>query len=369
MSNHTHPLSVLEIHLDRVARNYLYLRKKLQAGADCAAVVKADAYGLGAREVAAALFQQECRHFVVAHFSEGATLRAALPGEALIYALNGPWGAAPEDFAGQGIIPVLNSLGDIEYWAGFAGRSGKRQPCVIHIDTGMRRLGLPPEEVVQLAAKPEWLDALDVRYVMSHLACADEPQHALNAQQLADFRKYTGQLGRAFRYSFANSSGIFLGPDYHFDLARPGCALYGINPVPAENPMHGAVTLQALIVQARTIRKGESAGYGASYIAAKDEKAVTVSIGYADGYLRSGTGRGAVYIEGEKCPVIGRVSMDSIIVSTERLKSQPRPGSYAEIIGPHQTVDEVAAQAGTIGYEILTSLGKRYKRIYTGIET
>lgn len=369
MSNHAHPLSVLEIHLDRVARNYLYLRKKLQTGADCAAVVKADGYGLGAPEVAAALFQQECRHFFVAHFSEGAAVRQALPSEALIYALNGPFGAAPEDFAAEAIIPVLNSLGDIEYWAGFAKRSGKRQPCLVHIDTGMRRLGLPPEEVAQLSLKPEWLDALDVRYVMSHLACADEPQHPLNAQQLADFKKYTGQLGRAFRYSFSNSSGIFLGPDYHFDLARPGCALYGINPVLGDNPMHGTVTLQAMIVQARSIKKGESAGYGAGYVAAKNEKAVTISIGYADGYLRSATGRGTVFIDGTSCPIIGRVSMDSIIVSTEHLKQQPRPGHYAEIIGPHQPVDVVAQQAGTIGYEILTSLGKRYKRIYTGIET
>ena len=210
MSNYDAALSTLEVHLDRVARNYLFLRKKLKLGADCAAVVKADAYGLGGVEVSQALFEQECRHFFVAHVTEAVAIRAALPLEALIYVLNGPYGLPPREFAAANFIPVLNTIGDIEYWNDTAIRAGARLPCVIHIDTGMNRLGLSPEEVTQLAARPELLQPLDVRYVMSHLACGDEQQHPMNAQQLESFKTLSKQLGRAFRYSLANSSGIIL---------------------------------------------------------------------------------------------------------------------------------------------------------------
>jgi len=374
MSNEAAALSTLEVHLDRVARNYLYLRKKLKAGADCAAVVKADAYGLGAAEVAPALYAQECRHFFVAHASEAEVVASVLPApgapdSAVIYVLNGPHGLSAADWQQKGFIPVLNTLGDIEYWADSAAKAGKRLPCIIHIDTGMNRLGLTTREVSQLAERrAALLQNLDVRYVMSHLACADEPQHALNAQQLATFRQLTGAVGQAFRYSFANSAGIFLGDDYHFDLARPGCALYGIQPYEGDaNPMHGTVTLKVKIVQARAIDAPGTVGYGAGYAVKSGDNLATISIGYADGYLRSATGKGKVFVNGEACPVVGRVSMDSVVISTGHLKQPVTAGDYAEIIGPHQTVDEVAAQAGTIGYEILTSLGKRYKRIYTGI--
>lgn len=367
-------LSTLEVHLDRVARNYLYLRKKLKIGADCAAVVKADAYGLGAAEVAAALYAQECRHFFTAHASEAEAVAAALPpagapDSAVIYVLNGPHGMAAADWQQKGFIPVLNSLGDIELWAAAAAAAGKRLPCIIHIDTGMNRLGLTALDVTQLAEKrTALLQGLDVRYVMSHLACADEPGHAMNLQQLAAFRQLTAAVGQAFRYSFANSAGIFLGADYHFDLARPGCALYGIQPYEgAANPMHGTVTLKAKIVQTRVVGAASTVGYGAGYAAAAGDNLATISIGYADGYLRSATGRGKVFVGGQACPVVGRVSMDSVVIATGHLSQPAKTGDYAEIIGPHQTVDEVAAQAGTIGYEILTSLGKRYKRIYTGL--
>lgn len=364
-ANYAEPLSTLTVHLDRVARNYLYFRKMMAPGADCAAVVKADAYGLGAPQVSRALFNQECRHFFVAHFSEALAVRQAVPEkDAIIYVLNGPWGADARGFEAGPFIPVLNSLGDIEYWSDFAKQSGQKKPCVIHIDTGMNRLGLSSREVGRLTK--ELLAPLDIRYVMSHLACADEPAHPLNAEQLDSFKKLAASLGQPFRLSFANSAGILLGQDYHFDLARPGCGLYGINPSNApDNPMAGTVTLKARIVQARFIDISSTVGYGASYRVSPPAKCVTVSVGYADGYLRSATGRGQVVIMGEKCPVIGRVSMDSIIVDTNHLKAQPQAGDWAEIIGAQQTVDDVAKQSGTIGYEILTSLGKRYKRDYT----
>jgi len=367
-ATYAEPLSTLEVHLDKIARNYLFLRKRLALGADCAAVVKADAYGLGAPQVARALFDQECRHFFVAHFDEAAAVREVLPSNAIIYVLNGPWGADAKAFTAGGFVPVLNSLGDIEYWNGFSKAEGKKQPAVIHIDTGMSRLGLSSAEVGALLNRRELLQGIDLRYVMSHLACADEPQRAMNAAQLALFKKHAASLGLPCRLSLANSAGILLGEAYHFDLVRPGCALYGIHPQSSgENSMQGVVTLKARIVQTRAIDISSTVGYGASYAASFPANCVTVSVGYADGYLRSATGRGTVTIGGETCPVIGRVSMDSIVVDTTKLKIQPRAGDWAEIIGAHQGVDDVAAQSGTIGYEILTSLGKRYRRNYTGV--
>ena len=367
-TSYAEPLSTLEVHLDAIARNYLLLKKRLKAGADCAAVVKADAYGLGASPVARALFDQGCRHFFVAHFDEALVLRHALPEkDAVVYVLAGPWGADKKAFTAGGFVPVLNSPGDIEYWSAFSSADGKRYPCLLHLDTGMNRLGLSAGEAGALSGDKAVLQPLDVRYVMSHLACADEPEHPKNLEQLELFRKLTAQLQMPCRYSLANSAGIFLGPDFHFDLARPGCALYGIKPrETGTNPMQGTVTLKGRILQTRAIDISSTVGYGASYRALAPANCATVSVGYADGYLRSLTGRGKVVIGGETCPVIGRVSMDAIIVDTTKMAQQPRAGDWAEIIGAAQTVDEVAEQAGTIGYEILTSLGKRYRRSYTG---
>ncbi|MEZ0223458.1 MAG: alanine racemase [Alphaproteobacteria bacterium] len=368
MNVYAGPLSTLEIHLDAIARNYLLLKKKLKAGADCAAVVKADAYGLGAGPVARALFDQGCRHFFVAHFGEATVVRHAVPEkDAIIYVLNGPWGADAKAFLAGNFVPVLNSLDDLNYWSGVCKADNKRHPALLHLDTGMNRLGLTVTEATGLFSDKTALQALDIRYIMSHLACADEPDNPMNSTQLTLLRTLTSALPTASRLSFANSAGIFLGSDYHFDLVRPGCALYGIKPFDkGENPMQGAVTLKGRIVQTRFIDISSTVGYGANYRVVPPANCATVSVGYADGYLRSATGRGMVVIGGKKCPVIGRVSMDTIIVDTTKLIQQPKAGDWAEIIGPGQTVDEVAEQAGTIGYEILTSLGKRYQRNYTG---
>lgn len=380
------PTTRLVVDLDAVARNWLYLQKKLQNGADCAGVVKADAYGLGAAAVSRALFAQGCRHFFVAKWDEGNAVRQALAAVAAsfphspvseapvvvdapaVYVLEGPRGAPAADYIQSGLIPVLNSLPDMLYWAEAAAGAGRRLPAVIHVDTGMNRLGLAAAEVSTLAADhADLFKALDIRYVMSHLACADEPAHPLNAEQLASFHKLTAALNRPLRYSFANSGGIFLGADYHFDLARPGCALYGINPTgQPENPMAPVVTLEARILQTRRIDSPATVGYGASYRVAPPVKCATVSIGYADGYLRSLTGRGQVYVRGQKCPVIGRVSMDSIVIDITQAAADIAPGEAVEILGPHRLVDDVAAEAGTIGYEILTGLGRRTPRHYTG---
>lgn len=366
MQNATDPLSRLEIHLDQICWNYLSLQKQLKKGTDCAAVVKADAYGLGATEIVPELHKANCRHFYVAHAGEGIAVRKALQdNEAHIYALNGIHGSTPAEMSHNGLVPVLNTPADIAAWAAYAQKTDKKQPAVIHIDTGMNRLGLSETDVSQL--QPDVLKPLDIRYVMSHLACADEPDHPKNKEQLENFKRLTARLGLPCRLSFANSSGIFLGTDYHFDQVRPGCTLYGINPQPVfSNPMHGVVTLKARILQIRSADKNETVGYNATYQLLRPTKLAIISAGYADGLLRSLTGHGMVYIQGQKCPMVGRVSMDAVIVDVTDVTPLPQAGDWAEIIGPHQTADDVAAQAKTIGYEILTSLGGRYARFYSG---
>lgn len=370
MSDYSDPLSLLEINLDRITRNYLSLQKRLIRGADCAAVVKADAYGLGATAVAPELYKANCRHFYVAHANEGLAVRKVLKedlGKASIYVLHGPYGITMQEFLQHELIPVLNTPGDIEQWSAFAKETGRKLPAILHIDTGMNRLGLSGAEVEQLKNDLDLLKPLDVRYIMSHLACADESAHPKNKEQLEKFRKLTAGLGLPCRLSFANSSGIFLGNDYHFDQTRPGCSLYGINPTPGhENPVQGVIALKARILQIRDIAAGETVGYGAIYKASFPIKLATISVGYADGILRCIGQKGMVALGDQRCPIVGRVSMDTIIVDVTAVKAPLRAGDFAEVIGPHQTVDEVAAQAGTIGYEILTSLGKRYARIYTG---
>lgn len=329
-------------------------------------MVKADAYGLGAERVAPALAAAGCRTFFVACIDEGLALRAVLD-EGAIYVLAGAPRGAEGEFARHRLRPVLNSLADIDAWAAFA-RSRPRAPAAaLHADTGMRRLGLAPEEVALLAAAPERLAGVTVACVMSHLACADLPGDPLNEAQCAAFQA----LRRAFpeaRASLAASFGIFLGPAYHGTLCRPGAALYGLSPVlDGPNPMAQVVELKARILQVRAIDEGESVGYGASYRADRRERLVTVGVGYADGYPRSLSNRGHGYIGDIRIPLVGRVSMDlTIFDATAVPEEQARIGGIVELIGPHLLVDAVAADAGTIGYEILTNLGRRYHRVYLG---
>ena len=365
------PLSLLEISLDSISRNYLALQKRLTRGTDCAAVVKADAYGLGAAVVSVELYKSNCRHFYAAHAAEGVVVRRVLAGledvqPAQVYALHGMGGIPAEELLRNNIVPVLNSYGDIEQWSALARKVDKNLPAVLHIDTGMNRLGLSADEVVRLKNNTDLLKGIDVRYVMSHLACSDTEEHPKNQEQLEAFKKLTAQLGLPCRLSFANSGGIFLGSDYHFDQARPGCALYGINPQTSHvNPMQGVVTLKARILQIRNATAGETVGYGAGYKLSAPMKLATISAGYADGILRSIAENGMVYISGQKCPLVGRVSMDLVVADVTAVQPEVHVGDWVEIIGSHQTADDVAAQADTIGYEVLTSLGKRYKRVYT----
>lgn len=355
--------AILTIDLPAIQANYRRLQDELGETA-CAAVVKADAYGLGAERVAPALAAAGATTFFVAQLEEGITLHPVVPGAA-IYVLNGLGTGTPEDMRAHDLCPVLNTLEEIERWDAAARAVGRALPAAIHIDTGMNRLGLPRQELDRLAQEPARLAGVDVRFLMSHLACAEEPGHTLNRSQLRAFAAARARLPAA-PASLANSSGIFLGADYHFDLARPGVALYGVNPTPgAPSPMRQVLRLQARILQVREIDATRTVGYGATRRVEKGTRVATLAAGYADGYLRSLSNNGSAWIGARRLPVLGRVSMDLITVDVSGLPPDTvRPGGFADLIGPHYDIDALAADAGSIGYELLTALGGRYHRIY-----
>lgn len=354
----------LSIDLDAICDNWRLL-KSLVASGNCAAVVKADAYGLGARPVADALYRAGCRHFFVAHLDEGIALRPGLAPDAVVYVMHGvPPGAEPE-CAAHGLVPVLNSCQQIAAWRELAGHRGETLAAVVQVDSGMARLGLSAGELQQVSQNALAFQGIKVSHVMSHLACADDPWHPANRSQLARFAAARRVLPTA-PATLANSSGIFLGADYHFDLARPGAALYGVAPVPGQpNPMKAVVRLQAKVIQTRTVLAGEGVGYSFNWIAPVDSRIATVSVGYADGYLRSLSGRGSAWLGAQELPLVGRVSMDTVTVDVSALPGHAvQPGTLLDLIAPQHNVDAVAERAGTIGYEILTGLGKRYHRRY-----
>jgi alanine racemase len=360
---------LLRIDLSAITDNYRLLQGKLSAGAACGAVVKADSYGLGMTRVAPALAAAGCREFFVALLDEAITLRSVLP-DAEIHVFAGATAATAGEFARHRLIPVLNHLGQIADFTALARREQRRLAADIHLDTGMNRLGLPEAEIAQLAANPGLIDGLDLRTVLSHLACADEPDHPLNGEQRDRFVAARARVTAlaAVRASLANSGGIFLGTGYHFDLARPGAALYGLAPhAGTPNPMAQVVRLQGRILQVREVDRPMTVGYGAAHRVTAKGRIATVGVGYADGYLHALTNRGHAYIGDIRVPVVGRVSMDLITLDVTQVPAAlAAPNSLVDLIGPHCTPDMLAQDAGTIGYEILTSLGSRYHRIYTG---
>lgn len=354
--------AVLRVDLAAIVANWRDLCAT--HGNAVAGVVKADAYGLGAAPVARALRDAGCRSFFVAHLTEGLALRAALGVGCDIVVLNGfPPGA--DD--GAGLLPVLNHLGDVAAHAAAGRAAGSPVPALLHLDTGMSRLGLDTREQVVLAQDRARLDGIALRFVMTHLACADEPEHPLNETQRARFAEAAQRIAPGIPRSFANSSGIFLGAGFRSDLARPGCALYGINPTPWQaNPMRQVARVEAEILQVRDIAAGDTVGYGASWQATAPRRIATIAAGYADGYLRSLSGRSLGLLHGRAVPLVGRVSMD---LTTFDVTDIPKacPGDRLLLIGGEgNTPDDIAARCGTIGYEILTSLGARYARIHEG---
>jgi alanine racemase len=354
----------LLVDLDAIAANWRLLAGRV-GRAQCAAVVKADGYGLGAGEVARRLQAEGCSWFFVAHLEEAVALKPILP-TATVVALNGLLAGCETAFVAHDIVPALNDPGQIALWQAKAKALGRRLPGIVHIDTGMNRLGLQSGDVDRLAGDRSLLQGIDIVLWMSHFACADIKDHPLNGEQHVRFAQALQRRPDA-PASLANSSGIFLGPQMHYDLVRPGAALYGINPTPwTANPMQGVATLTGKIVQIHKVDTGGTVGYGAEWRAQRPSRIATVAVGYADGYLRSLQNRIFVAIAGARLPVIGRISMDLITVDITEAGIAAAPGIEVELLGSAIGIDELGERAGTIGYEILTQLGKRYHRRYQG---
>jgi alanine racemase len=355
----------LTIDLDALAANYRLFCAKA-ATAEVAPVVKADGYGLGAAQVAARLWAEGARGFHVARLEEGEALRADLGPErpASIYVLDGAPTGSAERLIAAGLIPILSSVGQIENYHAHA-RAEAPLPCGIHVDTGMNRLGLRPEELEAVAGAVDRLDRLDVRLVMSHLACSDEPEARLNARQVGRFKAVRRLFPQA-RASLANSAGVWLGADYLFDMVRPGVGLYGSGPLGSpDHEIRPVVCFEAPVLDVRAVPVGETVGYGASFTAPEPLRIAVIGAGYADGVLRASSPQGAVWFAGARRRLLGRVSMDLIAVDVTGCEAA-RPGAMVEIIGPNLLLDDAARDAGTVAYEILTRLSPRAERVYVG---
>lgn len=341
--------TVLTIDIDAIVSNWRAL--SAMSSSETAAVVKADAYGLGADRVARALARAGARRFFVAIAEEAVSLREALGPGPEIMVFSGHMPGDADMIGDMDLVPMLNSTEQlIRHLEALPGRA-----FGIQLDSGMNRLGMEPGE---WAAVREIVLNQAPRLVMSHLACADEPDHAMNRRQLTTFHEMTD--GMDVPRSLAATGGILLGRDYHFDLTRPGIGLYGGRPFDAARPV---VTLDIPVIQCRTLEAGETVGYGNTYTAASERRIATIAAGYADGIIRAMGPHTSLLSDQKRCPIVGRISMDLIGLDVTDLGEDP---SLLRLLGPDQTVDMLADNAGTIGYEILTSLGTRYKRRYVG---
>lgn len=355
--------AIAEINLSALCDNYRLLCA--QGKAVSAAVVKADAYGLGAKDIAKALYKAGCRHFFTASIAEAVALRHALK-DATIGVFYGV--ASDEDVKAaiaHDLIPCLNERGQIARWQDAAKSHERGLPAILHFDTGMSRLGLSHAEAVTLSNDATLLEGIIPHMLMSHLACADTHEHPLNKQQRERFAAIC-ELFPDVHASLANSSGVFLGEDYHFDMIRPGAALYGINPhAEAENPMHTVVTLRSPVLQVRELTQSETVGYGATYNAPKGSRLAAVAGGYADGLIRAMGNEAQAWVNGHKVAIAGIVSMDVTVLDISALpQNAVQVGDWVEFVGAHMPVDTIAAKAGTIGYELFTSIGSRVQRKY-----
>ncbi len=368
----------LTVDLGALVENWRDLARR-SGKARTSAVVKADAYGLGIEDVGETLYSAGARDFFVATADEGATLRLYAP-EARIFVLSGIWPGMERRFFENDLVPVIASEEQLTFWMSVLSDYGD-YPCALQVDTGFNRLGLPMDDAIALADDVSRPASFAPVLVMSHLACGDDPSNAMNRQQLEAFRKVSTAF-EGIEASLANSAGIFLGSDYHFDLTRPGIATYGGEAVPGmANPMRPVATAEARIIQTRAVKAGETVGYGRALQLTRDSRLAIVSAGYADGYMRSqssagvplrqtGIAGGHGFIAGHKVPVAGRITMDLTIFDvTDLPENLARAGDYVELFGNNISVDEAAKAAGTIGYEMLTSMGLRHERRYISEET
>lgn len=360
----------LTIDLDALVANWTFLAEKSKP-AQASAVVKADAYGLGIDHVVPVLHDAGCRTFFVALVEEGLRVKAIAP-DARVFVLNGLFAEARPVFEASGLIPVLGSHYEIDLWTGANAVSGLKLPYALHVDTGMNRLGLTVAEALDFATNAREMPVL----VMTHLATADEPGHVLNQRQFESFQTLRAAFA-GIESSASNSSGIFHAVANGGELSRPGIAMYGGEALAGvANPMRPVVTLEARIVQIRTGLKGETAGYGATALLERDTRIAISSVGYADGYLRSLSGSGTPlrnvvpkggegFVAGHKVPVLGRVTMDMVSFDITDLPGDAvKPGDHVELFGCNIALDDAARAAGSIGFELLTSLGNRYHRRY-----
>ena len=361
---------VIRVDLGAVARNWRSLAR-LVAPAACAAVVKADAYGLGAARVVPALAAAGCETFFVATQDEGIQVRRLAPA-ATVYVLGGLAPCAPGDLLAHDLRPVLSTRDDVAGWAAACRRGQRAAAAGLHVDTGLNRLGLSAADVRAFAADPSLLASFTLTLVMSHLACADDPGHAMNARQRQRFLEATALLPQASR-SLAASDGLMLGHDFHFDLVRPGYALYGGQAFGGgPTPVEPVVQVASRILQVRDVPSGETVGYSATWTARGSRRIATIAAGYADGlfrHLSASNDRpgGVAIVCGTRCPFVGRVSMDLVTLDvTDVPGAEVGRGDVAELIGPDLPIEAVGAAAGTIGYEVLTSLSRRFHRAYVG---
>lgn len=359
----------LTIDLDAIVSNWSLLKDKVGDSTDCAAVLKADAYGTGQGKTGAALFEAGCRTFFVAVPTEALTLRANLPG-AVIYVLDGLLPGTAEHFLKHDIRPVLGSLEELVEWSEICKAAGKSFPAAVHVNTGIHRLGLSPDEFIQALGDEAVLGPFQPSLVMSHLACGSNPEHEMNRRQLKLFTETTAPFPQIPR-SLANSAGVLLGPEYHFDVVRPGIALYGGLAIETEpNPMKPVAKVEARIMMVRDVPQGDTIGYGAKQTATRPLRNAVVAAGYADGMIRRAGSTddrpgGFGLIGGHKAPILGRISMDMITLDVTDVPDHLlQRGAFVEMLGPGVAASDLAAYAETIDYEYLTSLGRRFERIY-----
>lgn len=364
----------LTLDLGAVRANRRRIVARVGPAVRVAGVVKADAYGVGLDPVVRVLAGDGCRDFFVAHVGEGVAARAVLDelgvSEARIFVLNGLLPGTEPTYAAHRLTPVLGSLPEIADWTAFRAGAGMDLPAALHVDTGMNRHGLSLAEAREFAAHRKSVGRAGIALVMSHLACGDEPGHPLNALQLERFTAIR-RLFPTIAASLANSAGVFLDDAYHFDLVRPGVALYGGATVSGEASfLQPVVRLEAAILQVRDVPAGESVGYGARETTKRVTRVAIVSIGYADGFYRTASSSDEIpgargFLHGVFVPLIGRISMDLLAIDVTDAPHAAR-GDVIEMIGPNVTLQDVAERMGTIDYEVLTGLGRRYERVYLG---
>ena len=360
---------ILTVDLSAIEANWRALSRRATPS-ECGAVIKADGYGCGIDQVARKLFRAGCRTFFVADLAEAKTARDAAP-EAAIYVLSGLMPKSASAFADLRARPIIGSLVELAEWDAFCNANQWRGGAALHVDTGMNRLGISANEAAALAPRIR-SENHGITLLISHFACSELPEHPLNDRQIKLFREVR-MLYRGIPSSLANSSGIFLGSAAHCDMVRPGVALYGVNPTPGKsNPMRPVIELQARILQVRGVPRGETVGYDAQWTAKRSTRVAVVAVGYADGFMRAAgssdeTPGASAIVAGQRCPIAGRISMDLMAIDiTDLPDNAVRRGDLATLIGHEISVDDLASAAGTIGYEVLTSLGRRYHRVYRG---